>query len=307
MRPQPIKSIGVIGAPLDLGAGHRGVDAGPAAFRIAGLIQAIEMLGITAIDYGNIEVPIREMCDIGEANAKFLNAIAAICEANYQKTLSVMQEGHLPLVLGGDHSIAIGTVAAVSRYYREQNQPIGVIWVDAHADMNTPTSTSSGNIHGMPLSTCLGMGHPTLTHMGQFYPKVDARNVAIIGLRDIDLAEKEIVRKSGVKAYTMTDIDEMGMSRVIQEAIDIASRGTAGIHLSFDFDGLDPEIAPGVGTAVPGGINYREAHLLMEKVAASGRLIGMEMVELNPIIDSKNKTAELGVQLIESALGKRIL
>lgn len=307
MLNQRIKSIGVIGAPLDLGAGHRGVDAGPAAFRIAGLIQAIEKLGITAIDYGNVVVPIREMCDIGEAKAKFLNAITEICIANYHKTLEVLQDGHIPLVLGGDHSIAIGTVAAISHHYHSQNQAIGVIWVDAHADMNTPTTTVSGNIHGMPLSTCLGMGDPKLVQLGHFSPKVDARNVAIIGLRDIDPAEKEVVRKSGVKAYTMTDIDEMGMSRVIQEAIDIASRGTAGIHLSFDFDGLDPEIAPGVGTAVPGGINYREAHLLMEKIAASGRLIGIEMVELNPIIDNKNKTAELGVQLIESALGKRTL
>jgi len=211
------------------------------------------------------------------------------------------------LVLGGDHSIAIGTIAGVSEYYRSLNQDIGVIWVDAHADMNTPDTTESGNIHGMPLSACLGMGANELVNLGGFAPKIKAENAVLIGIRDLDLNEKKLVKATGINTFTMTDIDEMGMPTVIKKAIEIASSGTAGIHLSFDFDGLDPSIAPGVGTPVKGGIRYREAHLLMEKIALTQRLIGLEMVELNPILDLRNQTAELGIGLIESAFGKRIL
>lgn len=299
--------ISVIGAPLDLGAGHRGVDAGPSAFRIAGLVPAIEAMGFPVTDEGNIQVQIPEALPEGEANAKYLREIANACEAQREKVYQAVKKGHFPLVLGGDHSIAIGTIAGISGHYREQDQEIGVIWVDAHADMNTPNTTHSGNIHGMPLAVALGLGAPELVNLGGYAPKISADHVVLIGIRDLDLEEKKIVKDSGVKTFTMTDIDELGMSTVIRQAIDIAGAGTAGIHLSFDFDGLDPEVAPGVGTPVRGGIRYREAHLIMEKIALTGRLIGLEMVELNPILDIRNKTAELGVELIQSAFGKRIL
>lgn len=301
------QTVSIIGAPLDLGAGHRGVDAGPSAFRIAGLEQAIAAMGYPVIDEGNIAVDTPESLDVGETNVKFLAEITKACDAQARKVAEVLAQGHFPLVLGGDHSIAIGTIAGMSQHYREQNQSIGVIWVDAHADMNTPETTGSGNIHGMPLSVCLGYGADELINLAGFSPKIKAENVVLIGIRDLDLEEKKLVKSSGVKAFTMTDIDELGMPAVIKEAIAIANTGTAGIHLSFDFDGLDPEVAPGVGTPVKGGIRYREAHLIMEKIALTGRLIGLEMVELNPILDVRNKTAELGVGLIESAFGKRIL
>lgn len=301
------KPVSIIGAPLDLGAGHRGVDAGPSAFRIAGLIKALQAMNMEVYDEGNIAVEIPERLSVGQSNAKFLKEIATACDQQRIKVLEVMEQNRFPLVLGGDHSIAIGTVAGISEYYRNRGEEIGVIWVDAHADMNTPESTSSGNIHGMPLSSSLGLGIEELTHIGGFAPKIKAKNVALIGIRDVDVPEKEIVKDMGVHAFTMTDIDEMGMSQVIQKAIELTSHGTAGIHLSFDFDGLDPVVAPGVGTPVKGGIRYREAHLLMEKLALTGKLIGLEMVELNPILDTRNQTAELGVELIESAFGKRIL
>lgn len=301
------RTVSILGAPLDLGAGHRGVDAGPSAFRIAGLQKALTQMGFQVKDEGNIHVDIPEQLEIGHSNARFLKEIAKVCERQSEKIKTLLEQDHFPLVLGGDHSIAIGTVAGISSYYRDRGEEIGLIWVDAHADMNTPETTESGNIHGMPLSTSLGLGIEVLTHIGGFAPKVKPENVVLIGIRDLDLREKELVKKTGVKAYTMTDIDELGMSTVIREAIEIASSGTAGIHLSFDFDGLDPDIAPGVGTPVKGGIRYREAHLLMEKIALTGLLIGLEMVELNPILDLRNKTAELGVELIQSAFGKRIL
>jgi arginase len=299
--------ISILGAPLDLGAGHRGVDAGPSAFRIAGLGKAIRAMGFEVQDEGNIAVQIPESLDIGQTNARFLEEIVIACQTHYDKVFDIMQRGHFPLVLGGDHSIAIGTIGAISAFYHNKDQEIGVIWIDAHADMNTPDSTHTGNIHGMPMSVCLGMGAPELVNLGGFAPKIKPKNVVLIGLRDVDIEEKKIVRESGVHAYTMTDIDEKGMPAIIREAIEIASNGTAGIHLSFDFDGLDPKIAPGVGTPVKGGIKYREAHLIMEKIAGTGKLIGLEMVELNPILDLGNQTAELGVELIESAFGKRIL
>lgn len=301
------QTVSIIGAPLDLGAGHRGVDAGPSALRIAGLVPAIREMGYPVADEGNIHVQIPEALPEGESNAKFLEEIAQACEHQRLKVYEALKKGNFPLVLGGDHSIAIGTIAAMSAYYREHDQEIGVIWVDAHADMNTPDTTHSGNIHGMPLAVGLGMGASELVNLGGFAPKLNPEHVVLIGIRDLDLEEKKLVKESGVKAYTMTDIDELGMSTVIRQAIEIAGAGTAGIHLSFDFDGLDPDVAPGVGTPVRGGIRYREAHLLMEKLALTRRLIGIEMVELNPILDVRNKTAELGVELIQSAFGKRIL
>lgn len=301
------QTVSIIGAPLDLGAGHRGVDAGPSAFRIAGLVKAIQSMGYPVVDEGNIRVEIPEALAPGDSQAKFLSEIAQACDAQREMVFAAMQKGHFPLVLGGDHSIAIGTIAGISQYYRERDEDIGVIWVDAHADMNTPDTTESGNIHGMPMSASLGLGAPQLTQLGGFGPKIKPENVALIGIRDVDEAEKRLVRETGVKVFTMTDIDELGMPTVIRQAIEVAGSGTGGIHLSFDFDGLDPEVAPGVGTPVRGGIRYREAHLLMEKVALTGRMIGLEMVELNPILDLRNQTAELGVELIQSAFGKRIL
>lgn len=301
------QAVSIIGAPLDLGAGHRGVDAGPSAFRIAGLVKAVEAMGFPVHDEGNIPVETPESLPQGDSNAKFLKEITAACIAQREKVLEVLAAGRFPLVLGGDHSIAIGTISGMAEYYQQQQQDIGVIWVDAHADMNTPETTESGNIHGMPLSALLGWGDPGLVQLGGFAPKIKPEHTVLIGIRDVDVNEKKMVKQTGVMAFTMTDIDEQGMSSVIRKAIEIAGSGTAGIHLSFDFDGLDPKIAPGVGTPVKGGIRYREAHLLMEKIALTGRLIGLEMVELNPILDLRNQTAELGVELIQSAFGKRIL
>lgn len=301
------ENIAIIGVPLDLGAGHRGVDAGPSAFRIAGIVEKLAKLGPDVVDMGNVLVPIPQILKPGNKKQKFLKEITEVCELQRLKVLEILEQGSFPLVLGGDHSVAIGTIAAISEFYKRQQSEIGLIWFDAHGDMNTPDSTPSGNIHGMPLAVCLGQGNDGLVNMGGFSPKVRPENVVLIGIRDVDNREKEIIRQSGVHAFTMTEIDELGMPEVIRQTLAIVSEGTAGFHLSFDLDGLDPSIAPGVGTPSRGGVNYREAHLFMEKIATSGKMIGLEMVELNPIVDIQNQSAEFGIELLESALGKRIL
>jgi arginase len=252
-------------------------------------------------------VDLPENIPAGPVNARYLPQIAHTCERVAEMVELAMEQGRLPLVLGGDHSVAMGTVAGVANVYRKQEQKIGLIWIDAHADMNTPESSPSGNVHGMPLASLVGMGPRELTHIAGFAPKVDAANVAIIGLRSVDEIEGENVRAAGVTAFTMRDIDERGLRSVMQEAIARASSGTAAFHLSFDMDAVDPDEAPGVGTPVRGGITYREAHLAMETVCDSGMMVSMEMVEVNPVIDSANRTALLAVELVMSALGKRIL
>jgi len=304
MRPS---GIAIIGAPLDLGGDRRGVDMGPSAVRVANLNRRVAALGYEVEDLGNVEVEQRESLPEGPRNARYLPQIARMCGRLARLVESALEQGKAPLVLGGDHSVAIGTVAGVSSYFRKREQTIGLIWLDAHADMNTPESSPSGNVHGMPLACCIGMGPPELTHLLGFSPKVQAASVALVGLRNVDMLEKPHVRTSGVRAFTMRDIDERGLPAVMREAVRIASEGAAGFHLSLDMDWVDPSDAPGVGTAVRGGATYREAHLAMELICDSKHMLSMEVVEVNPVIDEVNRTADLAVELVMSAWGKRIL
>ncbi len=292
---------------MDLGAGRRGVDMGPSALRLAGLNEKLGSLGYEVEDLGNIAVEQPEKLPVGATNARYLLQIAHTCERLAQMVEQSADEGRVPLVLGGDHSVAMGTVTGMSRHFRKRGEKLGLIWIDAHADMNTPESSPSGNVHGMPMACVLGMGPRELTHLGGYAPKVEAGNVAIVGLRSVDEVERQNVRGTGVHAFTMRDLDERGLRSVMQEAIEHATRGTAGFHLSFDMDAVDPQEAPGVGTPVRGGMTYREAHLAMETVCDSGHMVSMEMVEVNPVIDEVNRTALLAVELIMSAMGKRIL
>jgi arginase len=299
--------IAVIGAPMDLGAGRRGVDMGPSALRVAGLNQKLAGLGYLAEDLGNVVVDQPESLPAGPANAHYLPQIAHTCARLAEMVERAAGQGRVPVVLGGDHSAAIGTVAGMSRHFRKNGHKLGLLWIDAHADMNTPDSSPSGNVHGMPLACIIGLGPPELTGIAGHMPMVDPENVAIVGLRSVDDIERYNVRGAGVHPFTMRDIDERGMRTVMQQAIHAVSSGTAGFHLSFDLDAVDPAEAPGVGTPVHGGITYREAHLAMEIVCDSGLMTSLEMVELNPVMDVANRTAILAVELMLSALGKRIL
>jgi len=299
--------IAIIGAPLDLGQDRRGVDMGPSAVRVANLHSRVASLGYEVEDWGNIPVEQKEAWPEGDPRAKYLALIASACGTLAARVSEALSRGLLPLVLGGDHSVAVGTVTGVSDHFRGRNQKAGLIWLDAHADMNTPGSSPSGNIHGMPLACILGAGPRELVDLSGYHPKVEARNTVIVGLRDVDSMEKPQVRESGVRAFTMRDIDERGLRAVIEEAIGIASDGTEGLHLSLDMDFCDPVDAPGVGTPVRGGVTYREAHLALEMICDSRRMVSMEVVEVNPVIDERNRTADFAVELIMSGLGKRIL
>ena len=299
--------IAIIGAPLDLGAGRRGVDMGPSAVRVATLNQRLRALGYSVRDLGNIAVDQPESVAFGHERARYLAEIARASKRLADLVGKAVAGGATPLVLGGDHSVAVGTLSGMARHLRRKKASLGLIWIDAHADMNTPDSSPSGNVHGMPLACVIGDGPRELTHLCGFAPKVDPRNVALVGIRDVDQLEKPHVKNSGVRAFTMRDIDERGMRAVMQEALDIACAGTSGFHVSFDMDAVDPREAPGVGTPVRGGVSYREAHLAMEIVCDSAKLLSMEVVEVNPVIDEVNRTAELAVELVLSAMGKRIL
>jgi arginase len=304
----PTRQIRVLGVPLDMGASRRGVDMGPSAMRVAGLEARLEALGHHVIDSGNVEVDIAETQNVGEPNARYLKQIADTCTRTSNAVCKTLEEGMIPLVLGGDHSIAVGTVSGVSEFYRRQNQKIGVIWIDAHSDINTPDTSPSGNVHGMPLAALLGLGPDLLTNIGGFAPKIAPENTVLVGVRDIDAAERANIRRAGMgEVYTMRDIDERGMRAVMEEALRAAGRGTAGYHISLDMDWIDPEDAPGVGTPVRGGATYREAHLAMEIIADHGRMVSFEIVEVNPVIDEHNRTADLAVELACSAFGKKIL
>ncbi len=304
MRPT---RIALIGAPLDLGAGRRGVDMGPSAIRVAELQQRLGRLSYLVEDRGNVEVVQAESRDAGNPHARYLPEIAETCRRLAAIVEKAAADGHFPLVLGGDHSLAVGSVSGVSRHYRKQKQPIGLIWIDAHADMNTPESSMSGNIHGMPLACIIGRGPKELTHIFNYAPKVSPKNTVILALRDVDQLERQMVRESGVHIFTMRDIDERGLKPVMMDALRFATEGTAGFHLSFDMDSVDPQQAPGVGTPVPGGLTFREAHLAMEMAGDSGLMLALDVVEVNPVLDIANRTADLAVQLVASALGKRIL
>jgi arginase len=300
-------AISILGAPLDLGAGRRGVDMGPSALRLAGLNARLASLGYEVEDLGNVSVAQQESTPTGAENAKYLPQIAKTCAKLAAMVESVISAGGFPLVLGGDHSIAAGTIAGVSHYQRQRGEKIGLIWIDAHADMNTPDSSPSGNVHGMPLACCIGQGPSELTEIFDFSPKVQGTNVALVGIRDVDVRERALVRASGVTAFTMREIDERGLRAVMEQAIAVALKGTAGFHLSLDMDSVDPDEAPGVGTPVRGGMTYREAHLAMETICDCGQMLSMEIVEVNPVLDSANRTALLGVELVMSAMGKKIL
>jgi arginase len=299
--------ISVIGVPLDLGAGRRGVDMGPSAFRQAHLQDTLRELGYDVQDAGDVPVAIQETQDPGDPRRKYLREIRDTCERLRDRVVELLGEGRLPVVLGGDHSIAMGTIAGVSRFHRDRQQKVGLIWFDAHGDMNTPETSPSGNIHGMPLAAALGIGEPTLVGLAGEVPMVEGARAAVVGLRDVDPAERATIKESGIGAFTMRDIDERGMRAVMEEAIKRATSGTAGIHVSFDLDGVDPEHAPGVGTPSPGGMSYREAHLAMEMLADTQRVLSAEFVEVNPVLDHRNRTARLGVGLLASLLGKKIL
>ena len=298
----------IIGVPLDLGAGRRGVDMGPSAIRGAELHARLRELGYEVADDGDMKVTVAETRDPGDPKLKYLNEIRQTCAALRDEVVSVLAEGRMPIVLGGDHSIAMGTIAGVSQFHRERSRKkIGLIWFDAHGDMNTPDTSPTGNIHGMPLAVALGLGEASLVDLAGERPMVDGARAAVVGLRDVDMAERANIKETGIGAFTMRDIDERGMRTVMEDAIKRASNGTAGIHVSFDIDGIDPDFAPGVGTPSPGGISYREAHLAMEMLADTGLVLSAEVVEVNPILDHRNDTAKLGVGLLTSLLGKKIL
>jgi arginase len=302
--PRPVHIIGV---SLDLGGNRRGVDMGPSAFRIAGLGERLAALGIPVVDTGDLVAPIPEVKTFGDPTKKYIREIARVCERLYKTSLAVLEKGGVPLVLGGDHSLAAGSVAATSDFLRREDKALGLIWVDAHGDMNTPGTSTSGNVHGMPLAALIGPEPAELSRIGGFSPKVAADRTVLIGIRNLDDREKERIRESGVHVFTMKDIDRAGIAATVEQALAIAGRDAGGIHVSFDLDVCDPSIAPGVGTPVKGGFNYREAHMVMEMVADSGLLRALDLVEVNPILDDRNMTAILGTELASSALGQRIL
>jgi arginase len=303
----PSGKIRIIGVPMDLGTDRRGVDMGPSALRVAGLNAQVRSLGYTVEDAGNITVRVPEEMPFGEKRARYLAEIAETCKELAEIVRRAMDDGCCPLVLGGDHSLAIGSQAGVAAHFRRRREKVGCLWLDAHADMNTPDTTPSGNVHGMPLAATLGLGPPELTRLLGFAPKVAAEDCALVGIRQLDAREKKLVRQSGVRVYTMREVDERGMRAVMEEALARVTRDTAGFVASLDLDFVDPHNAPGVGTPVRGGVTYREAHLAMEMIADSGKMVSLEVLEVNPVIDSHNRTAQLAVELLLSALGKRIL
>nr|HET6903658.1 arginase [Ktedonobacteraceae bacterium] len=294
--------IRVIGAPMDLGADRRGVDIGASAIRYADLNEHLRGQGHTVHDTGNVFVPQPESQSIGDPKVKYLEPIVQVAEELADIVSSTLQAQEFPLVLGGDHSIALGSLSGVARIHKD----VGVLWIDAHGDFNTDQTTPSGNIHGMILAALAGLGHTRLTQVGGWSPKIHTQTIVIVGARDLNEGEKELLRSNAIHVFTMSDIDKRGISEVMQQALTIAGQGNDGIHLSLDMDALDPKEAPGVGTPVRGGLTYREAQLAMELVADSGQLVAMDVVEVNPILDRENATALLAVELVLSALGKKI-
>ena len=304
---KPMRTIHVIGVPLDLGAGRRGVDMGSSALRIAGIGDRIAGLGWQVVDRGNVITPVPETRASRHDHKRYIREISRVCQRLYQTAQTALDAGALPVVLGGDHSLAAGSVAASAAHAKRRRKRVGLIWVDAHGDMNTPATTTSGSVHGMPLAALVGPEPAELAQIGGFAPKVTPSRTVLLGVRNLDPAEKERIHASGIRVFTMNDIDRRGLASVAEEAIAVAGRGTASIHVSFDLDACDPAIAPGVGTPVKGGLNYREAHILMELIAESGKLKALDLVEVNPIVDTNNMTAHLATELALSALGKTIL
>lgn len=304
---QPSKHIDIIGFPMDLGADHRGVDMGPSALRIAGIESKLENLGYSVSDLGDIVIQNQERQKVKNPNLKYLDEIVKRTESLARKVEKSLSAGHFPLCLGGDHSMAIGSVSGISSFCKTNKIELGMIWIDAHADLNTEETTPSGNIHGMSVASLLGFGNSRLTNLHGFLPKLKPENVVMIGLRSVDPGERELIKKINLKSFTMTEIDRKGIGFIIDKSLrDLKSR-VGHIHVSFDVDSIDPSIAPGVGTPVSGGLNYREAHLLMETIAECGCMSSLEVAEVNPILDNKNRSAEITAELIASGLGQRIL
>jgi arginase len=299
--------VHILGVPLDLGGGRRGVDMGPSALRIAGIGERLTAMGCLVIDKGDLAAPIPETQAERDPRKKYVREIARVCQKLYQQVYQAHEEGALPVVLGGDHSLAAGSVGASADFAAAKGQEIGLLWVDAHGDMNTPASTTSGNVHGMPLAALLGPEPSELSKIGARSPKVRADKTVLIGIRNLDPLERERIRDAKIQVFTMKDIDRHGIATVMERALAIAGHDTSGVHVSFDLDVCGPSIAPGVGTPVKGGLDYREAHMVMELVADSGRLLGLDLVEINPILDAQNQTAILAVELIESAFGQGII
>jgi len=301
------QKIRIIGVPMDLGASRRGVDMGPSALRVAGLQARIKQLGHQVEDIGNISVKQPEEMSYGEKRAKYLAEIADACKDLATIVEKTLDESMMPVVLGGDHSIAAGSLSGVAVHFKKKDKKIGLIWLDAHGDINTPESSPSGNVHGMPLAAAMGYGAAELVELEGFKPKVEPQNISLVGIRDLDSHEKKLAKKSGVHVFTMRDIDERGMREVMSDALKYAMDDTDGISVSLDMDFVDPSDAPGVGTPVRGGVTYREAHLAMEMLADTEAMVSLEVVEINPVIDEHNRTALLGVELVLSGLGKKIL
>jgi arginase len=301
------EKIRIIGVPMDLGASRRGVDMGPSALRVAGLQARLKQLGHHVEDIGNINVKQPEEMHYGDKKAKYLSEISETCKGLAEMVQKTLGEGLMPLVLGGDHSIAMGSMSGVAAHFRAESKRVGYVWLDAHGDMNTPDSSPSGNVHGMPLAAVMGFGPPEMTETFGFKPKVEPRNVSLVGIRDLDTRERRLIKEAGVHVFTMRDIDERGMRDVMSEALRFATDDTNGIAVSLDMDFVDPSDAPGVGTPVRGGVTYREAHLALEMIADSKSMVAFELVEINPVLDSHNTTATLGVELVLSGLGKKIL
>jgi arginase len=301
------QKIRIIGVPMDLGASRRGVDMGPSALRVAGLQARIKQLGYQVEDIGNISVKQPEEMSYGEKRAKYLAEIADACKDLGAMVEKSLEENLVPIVLGGDHSIAAGSLSGIAAHFKKKEKRIGLIWLDAHGDINTPESSPSGNVHGMPLAAAMGYGATELVELLGFRPKVEAQNISLVGIRELDSQEKKLAKKSGVHVFTMRDIDERGMREVMSDALKYAMDDTDGISVSLDMDFVDPSDAPGVGTPVRGGATYREAHLAMEMIADTEAMVSLEVVEINPVIDEHNRTALLGVELVLSALGKKIL
>lgn len=300
-------NVHVIGVPMDLGSGRRGVDMGPSAIRIAGINEQLRGFGHKVLDEGDIDIKIVEELRVGDLKARYLREITRSLKILAARVEKVMTRRGFPLVLGGDHSVAVGTISGIASYCRRKRKKLGLLWIDAHGDINTPATSPSGNVHGMPLAAVLGMGPRELTNIGGAFRKLDPLNVALVGLRSLDEGEKRRIAQAGINVYTMTDVDRYGIHRVMKKALAKVSHGTDFVHVSFDLDAVDPTVASGVGTPVKGGLDYREAHLIMELISESKSMTSLEIVEVNPILDTKNASAEFAVELVQSAFGKKIL
>ena len=299
--------VHVLGVPMDLGSGRRGVDMGPSAIRIAGLEERLRELGHEVVDEGDLVIKNMEELKVGDVRARYLAEIARAAKLAAGKIERIMSKGHFPLVLGGDHSISVGTVSGIAAFARSKRKKVGLLWIDAHGDINTPDTSPSGNIHGMPVASLLGEGPASLTAIGGAERKVDPRNVALVGIRSLDEGEKVRLKRHGVQVHTMSDVDRNGIHRIMKKALARVTDGTDYVHVSFDLDAVDPTVAPGVGTPVKGGLDYREAHLIMEILHDSGVMTSLEMVEVNPILDDRNASGAFAVELVQSAFGKKIL